>query len=321
MITSIKEVLKKKTKESPTEEVITVENLTKKYDDRVVLNDVSFSLKRGEILGVLGSNGAGKTTLLETIEGLRTLDQGKVSVLGYNQKTQSKEIQNKLGIQLQKTSLFDNLSVYENLKLYSNLYGKKHNIDELLEDVGLIEHKKKLLKKLSGGQFQKLKLCLSLLNIPEILFLDEPSTGLDPAARSTIWRRIKQLKEDGCSIILTTHYMEEAHELCDRVMILHGGTFVANDTPSNLIEKLGYPKKIILKLEEETDTSFWNGYNYKEIGDEVFISTSDYSQDLSSILHKVNKHNKTLSNIGIQEANLEDVFLELTEQQIITESE
>ncbi|WP_051947382.1 ABC transporter ATP-binding protein [Muricauda sp. MAR_2010_75] len=308
-------IIKEDSLENPkVEEVIQVRNVFKHYSGTMVLNDVSFTLRKGEILGILGPNGAGKTTLLETIEGLRHLEKGEIRVLGYDQRRQSKEIQNQLGIQLQKTSLFDRLSVRENLHLYSRLYGQKHKINDLLEEVGLLQHAKTMAKDLSGGQFQKLKLCLALLNNPKILFLDEPSTGLDPTARSTVWKRIRELKQKGCSIIMTTHYMEEAHELCERIIILHDGKLVANNSPENLINQLGYPRKIILKFKERLLPSFWNGFHAKNVGDEIVISTHDYSNDLRKILEMTSQQNKTINSIRIQEANLEDVYLELTQQ-------
>jgi ABC-2 type transport system ATP-binding protein len=299
--------------------VISVDNLTKSYSNKTILKNISFKLKEGEILGIIGHNGAGKTTLLETIEGLRKLDEGEITVLDNNIRTHSKSIQKKLGVQLQQTSLFEGLTVRENLKLYSGLYGKKHNIDKLLGEFDLLEHSKTLAKNLSGGQFQKLKLCLSLVNSPDILFLDEPTTGLDPSSRRGVWSRIKTLQKNGCSIILTTHYMEEALSLCDRIIFIHQGKIIANDTPENLIKMLGFSRTIILDTSSKIDDNWFKEFPHKNYGDKIFISSREVTVELRRILEIVKDKKINLQNIHIQEANLDDVYMHLTNERLIIE--
>lgn len=299
--------------------VIVVQNLTKSYSTKTIFDDISFELKKGEVLGILGPNGAGKTTLLECIEGLRKLDSGEVYVLGQDIRSYSKTIQNKIGVQLQQTSLFEGLTVSENLKLYSRLYGKKHNIKELLEEVGLLEQSKTLAKNLSGGQFQKLKLCLSLLNSPKILFLDEPTTGLDPSARSSIWSRIKGLQKQGSSIILTTHYMEEATALCDRIIIIHEGKIIANDTPENLIKMLGFSRTIILDMKTGIKDELFQDFPHKIHDNKIYISSKEAAKDLSLILEIIQQNQINLQNIQIHEANLDDVYRYLTNHRLTSE--
>lgn len=292
--------------------VIIVKNLCKSYGDRIVLDNLSFNLDEGEAVGILGPNGAGKTTLLETIEGLRKIDAGEVTVLGEDITKNSKRIQRLIGIQLQKTSLFDNISVEETVYLYSKLYNQNKSTNELLDEVDLLSQKNIYVQNLSGGQFQRLKLCLALINNPKILFLDEPTTGLDPSARSLIWEKITNLKMKGTSIVLTTHYMEEAQALCGRIIILHQGKFIANDTLHNLLKQLDFPRMFILETKSKINESWFSKFDYEIYKDEIYIRSKCTNNDLEDILKiaKINKIN--ISNISIHEANLEDVFMKLT---------
>lgn len=294
------------------EEVIRVDNLTKSYNNRVILDNLSFSLSKGESLGILGSNGAGKTTLLETIEGLRTVDKGSVRVLGKDIVTDYKMIQNRIGVQLQKTSLFGDLSVEQNVHLYANLYRNKTDIRILLKDFDLEKQRKTEVKNLSGGQFQRLNLCIAMINNPAILFLDEPTTGLDPSARLILWDKISNLKKQGTSIILTTHYMEEAQNLCDRIIIIHKGKFVANDTPENLIRNLKAPKFIILKIDGNIPMHCFHGYNTHIYKNALYFKSTEPEKELIGILRIVEKEQIAVQNISIHEANLEDVYMEIT---------
>lgn len=301
------------------EEVIKVENLTKLYNDKVILDNLSFSLARGESLGILGSNGAGKTTLLETIEGLRTVDKGSVIVLGKNIVTDYKTIQNRIGVQLQKTSLFEELSVQQNICLYANLYENKTDINLLLKEFDLEKQRKIEVKNLSGGQFQRLNLCIAMINRPAILFLDEPTTGLDPSARLILWNKISKLKKEGTSIILTTHYMEEAQNLCDRIIIIHKGKFVANDTCENLIKNLKAPKFIILKIEGDVPKDCFDGYKIHIYKNALYFKSSEPEKELIGILKIVEKEQINVENISIHEANLEDVYMEITKVKLENE--
>lgn len=297
-------------------DVIKVSNLTKTYNGKKVLDNLSFNLLAGESLGVLGSNGAGKTTLLETIEGLRSIDSGNVWLLGKDIIKHHKSVQENIGIQLQKNSLFGDLTVKQNIRLYANLYNKSDSIESLIDDFDLTRQKSIVVKNLSGGQFQRLNLCIAMINNPAILFLDEPTTGLDPKARIILWEKIKQLKSKGTSVVLTTHYMEEAQALCDRIIVLHKGKFIANDSPSNLIKKLSMPKVVIVELSETPNAEMFNGYDTEIQNNTIHFRSNNPEKDLVQILNLIDKNNAEILNIKIQEASLEDVYLEMTNTQL-----
>src|SRR5581483_9442604 len=208
---------------------VQVKGLCKSYGPTVALAGIDLEVRRGEIFGVLGSNGAGKTTLIETLEGLRKPDAGEVSVLGFDPDRDLDAIKAAIGIQLQATSFYRKLTVFEVLKQFSSYYRKHRNLDELLTKVSLNEKRDSYTGDLSGGQRQRLAIALALVNDPEILFLDEPTTGLDAAIRRQLWHTIGQLRLDGKTVVLTTHYIEEAERLCDRVLIIEAGKAVALD--------------------------------------------------------------------------------------------
>ncbi|MQF96739.1 MAG: ATP-binding cassette domain-containing protein [SAR202 cluster bacterium] len=218
--------------------IINVENLVKKYDKFTAVNGVDFQVKQGEIFGLLGPNGAGKTTTVEILEGLRKATSGIASIDGIDVSKNSNGVKKIIGVQLQECSFFDKLTLYEIIEMFSVLYSTTADIDSILEKVGLIEKKKSYYKPLSGGQKQRLSIAVALVNNPKVLFLDEPTTGLDPQARRNMWDLISEIKKDGKTIILTTHYMEEAEILCDRVAIIDSGEIVKIDSPKNLIAEL-----------------------------------------------------------------------------------
>jgi ABC-2 type transport system ATP-binding protein len=221
--------------------VIKVSNLKKAYDEVQAVNGVSFSVRRGEIFGLLGPNGAGKSTTLSIVEGLLQADAGTVNVLGLNGNQNAGEIKQKIGVQLQRTSLLPDLTVIEQIMLFSQLYGQQISHSQALtqlERVGLEKKADAFPAKLSGGQQQRLALALALVNNPEIVFLDEPTTGLDPQSRRALWEIIYNLKENEKTVILTTHYMEEAEALCHRVGIIDHGKIIALDTPGDLVNQL-----------------------------------------------------------------------------------
>lgn len=221
---------------------IEVNQLVKTYPGVTAVNDLSFSVYQGEIFGLLGPNGAGKSSTLSMIEGLRQPDTGDIKVLGFDALTQPIQVKKRIGVQLQSTSLLPDLTALAQVRLFAQLYG--HNISKetavsLLEQVGLAEKSAALPSKMSGGQQQRLALALALVNDPEIIFLDEPTAGLDPQSRRTLWELIKTMQAQGRTVVLTTHYMEEAQALCDRVGIIDHGQLIALDSPQSLIEK--YP--------------------------------------------------------------------------------
>ena len=218
--------------------ILDVQNLTKKYGTLVAVQDVSFQVFRQEIFGILGPNGAGKTTTLEMIETLRPMDAGKVLLNGLNVQTDPQRVKQSIGVQLQSSSFFDKLSLSELLMLFGELYKRTIDPMNLLHDVELQDKSTARVNQLSGGQKQRFSIAAALVNDPVVLFLDEPTTGLDPQARRHLWQVIRRIREEGKTIVLTTHYMDEAEELCDRVAIMDAGKIVELAPPHDLISKL-----------------------------------------------------------------------------------
>jgi ABC-2 type transport system ATP-binding protein len=218
--------------------ILEVQNLSKRYGNLVAVNDISFQVYRQEIFGILGPNGAGKTTTLEMIETLRPMDAGSVFVNGIDIRKDPHRVKQSIGVQLQSSSFFDKLSLTELLVLFGELYGRRINPMQLLQDVELQDKSRAQVTQLSGGQKQRFSIAAALVNEPAVLFLDEPTTGLDPQARRHLWDVIRRIRSEGKTIVLTTHYMEEAEELCDRVAIMDYGKIIALDQPQNLISKL-----------------------------------------------------------------------------------
>jgi ABC-2 type transport system ATP-binding protein len=226
--------------------IIQVKNLSKSYGDFKAVKSVSFDVNKQEVFGILGPNGAGKTTTIEMMEGLRQIDAGDIKIDGIDVDRDPEKVKEILGIQLQSSEYFENLNLIEILGLFGEFYNSNIKPKDLLEKVELSSKAKSEVDELSGGQKQRLSVALALVNDPKILFLDEPSTGLDPQARRHMWRLIKSLQDEGRTIILTTHYMEEAEVLCDRVAIMDEGEVLVIDTPQTLIENLlkkGFKKK------------------------------------------------------------------------------
>ncbi|MBT5320172.1 MAG: ABC transporter ATP-binding protein [Chloroflexi bacterium] len=213
-------------------------DLRKRYDDIQAVDGISFEVYPGEVFGMLGPNGAGKTTTVEILEGMREPDTGQALINGIDVSKHPTEVKRIIGVQLQANAFFDRLTLSELLKLFGTLYGQKVSPGELLDRVGLGDRGKSQFVKLSGGQKQRFSIAAALVNKPVVMFLDEPSTGLDPQARRNMWDLIKGLKADGTTVVLTTHYMEEAEELCDRVAIVDSGRIVALDTPLSLVDQL-----------------------------------------------------------------------------------
>ena len=221
-----------------TETIIRVIDLTKHYPEIKAVNGISFDVYRGEIFGLLGPNGAGKTTTLEIIETLRKKTSGEVWVAGYSVDKNADAIKQCIGVQLQAANYYPNLSLNQLLDLFEGLYNTTVNKKEILELVGLQDRGKSKYKALSGGQKQRFSLATTLINNPQIVFLDEPTTGLDPQARRNLWDLIRNIRAGGATVVITTHYMDEAETLCDRVAIIEKGKIISLDTPSNLIDKL-----------------------------------------------------------------------------------
>lgn len=230
--------------------IIEVQNLTKSYGKLKAVQGISFEVKKGEIFGILGPNGAGKTTTLEMIEGLRPIDSGEVSIDSLDVKDDPNKVKSVIGVQLQSSSFFDYLKLTELLEFFGSLYQRKVDAMEILREVELTEKAKAQVKTLSGGQKQRFSIASALVNEPKVLFLDEPTTGLDPQARHHLWGLIEKIRDAGKTVVITTHYMDEAEVLCDRVAIMDGGKIIKLDTPDNLVDRLikkGFKKKKIEK--------------------------------------------------------------------------
>ncbi len=232
------------------ESIIKVDKLVKTYDGNNVVDGVSFEVKKGEIFGILGPNGAGKTTTLEMLEALRPIDGGVATIDGIDVAKKPKDIKNIIGIQLQSTAFYDKLTLREQLKMFGSLYGRTVDTEALLAKVQLTEKAKNYVEQLSGGQKQRFAIASTLVNNPKVLFLDEPTTGLDPQARRNLWDLIKEIRDEGITILLTTHYMDEAELLCDRLAIMDSGKIITIDTPHNLIQQLlarGFKKEQVVE--------------------------------------------------------------------------
>ena len=218
--------------------IILVDGLTKRYGHLVAVANVSFSVFKGEVFGILGPNGAGKTTTIEILEGLRRPDCGKAQVNGIDVARDPQKVKAIIGVQLQTSAFFDGLSLVEILQVFGSLYRTAVDAKALLQEVGLSEKSRSQYRQLSGGQQQRFSIAAALVNNPLVMFLDEPTSGLDPQARRHLWELVKRFKAQGTTIVLTTHYMEEAEELCDRVAIIDGGRIIALDSPEALINRL-----------------------------------------------------------------------------------
>jgi len=303
---------------------IVVKNLFKQYGDLVAVKDVSFEVNKGEVFGLLGENGAGKTTTLEIVEGLRTATSGSVEVLGHDIATDQAAIKEKIGVQLQSSAYYAFLTLREILNLFATFYGRAINADELLESVALSEKANSYVTQLSGGQKQRFSIVASLVNDPEVVFLDEPTTGLDPFARRNLWELIVDIKKRGKTVILTTHYLEEAEILCDRVAIMNRGEIIAMDKTNQLVERAKYPYRLIF---EPTKNAREAQAKLEKIGTvqedpqkqtnvEVLLSSQSHLNDALDIV-------RTTAPIGlvVRPASLEDVFIELTGKRLHIEEE
>lgn len=300
------------------EEVIQVEGLSKRYGSLIAVDNISFTVYRNEIFGILGPNGAGKTTALEVIEGLQRPTSGRTLVLGADTHRDTAAVKERIGVQLQSSAYFDYLTLHEILTLFRSFYRRRVLPGELLGRVGLLDKSGTMLRKLSGGQKQRFTVAASLVNDPEVVILDEPTTGLDPQARRNLWEIIRQVRSDGKTVILTTHYMEEAQTLCDRVAIMDMGRIVALDTPVNLLRKLDSPYVVKLVTSrplapheaEALGCSPANSLTGNDLSYE--LRASNAPQDLARVLEWAASRDVTLEHLEVVPATLEDVFLELT---------
>jgi len=301
--------------------IIQVEGLSKTYGITKAVDDISFEVRAGEIFGMVGPNGAGKTTTIEIIEGLRQADGGNVRVLGLDPVYEERQLRPLLGVQLQQANLPENIKVWEALDLYASFYSRILDWQELLERLGLNEKRNSTFRKLSGGQKQRLFIALALLNDPQLIFLDELTTGLDPQARHTIWDLVRDLRKQGKTVFLTTHLMEEAERLCDRVAILDHGKIVAIDTPVDLIASLEIGGRVVFSVDggwsPEKMASLPGVTRVENKGDKIVVSgrmngSNGYAPLVTEVVNTLTAEGIRFSNLRTEQPNLEDAFLSLT---------
>ena len=297
---------------------IRVEGLVKRYGSFTAVDQVSFTVNRGEIFGILGPNGAGKTTILEIIEGLQAPTEGRVTVLDLDISRHRNEVKARIGVQLQSSAYFDYLSLQEILSLLGTFYPKRIPPQTLLEQVGLLDKAGSYVKHLSGGQVQRFTVAASLINDPELIILDEPTTGLDPQARRNIWALIREIHQRGVTVVLTTHYMEESEDLCDRLAIMDRGCLLAVDTPRNLINRLKSAYTVKLALDQpltEGQVASLNGtveFVQELDGNAYLLRLKGGPSSLGKVLDEMVRSDINLERLEIAPVTLEDVFLELT---------
>jgi len=277
---------------------IVVRELSKSYGSVEALRGISFDVAQGEVFGLLGPNGAGKTTTVEILEGYRDRDGGEASVLGYDPGSGSRELRERIGVVLQQSELSPNLTVRETHQMFGGYFANPRDVDEVVELVGLGEKRDARVKTLSGGQKRRLDLGVALVGNPALVFLDEPTTGFDPAARRAAWEMIRALRSLGTTILLTTHYLDEAQQLADRVAVLRGGEIVRQGTPSELI-----------------GDSRVTEIRYRRDGELVVVESSDPVRDLNELTSQALAEGTELGQLEVRRATLEDVYLELVDEE------
>ncbi|MEV4197174.1 ABC transporter ATP-binding protein [Micromonospora globbae] len=294
--------------------VIEVTNLHKRYGDLVAVDDVSFAVEAGEIFGILGPNGAGKTTTVECVAGLRVPDGGAVSVLGLDPRRDPRRLRERVGVQLQESQLPDRLRVGEALELYASFYREPADPAELIDRLGLGDKRKTAYKNLSGGQKQRLSVALALVGNPEVAILDELTTGLDPQARRDTWALIEQVRDTGVTIVLVTHFMEEAERLCDRVAVIDRGRVVALDSPAGLVSRVAPEQRIRFRpsapLDDRLLTELPEVTAVHRSGSQVVVTgTGDVLHAVTSVLAR---NQIVAAELRLEQSTLDDAFVELT---------
>ncbi len=301
--------------------IVEVEDLRKNYGNVKAVDGVSFKIKKGSIFTLLGPNGAGKTTTLEIIEGLRIPDSGNIKIFGKEVKRVGREEKELIGVSLQETQLISHLTVREILSMFRSFYRKGLKVEDVLKFINLEDKAKSHVDKLSGGQKQRLAIGLALVNDPELLFLDEPTTGLDPQARKSVWDLLLQLKGQGKTIVLTTHYMEEAEFLADWVCIMDYGKIIIEGTPEDLIKSIGGESVIEVDVEEnhfflDRLKELEINYTYNPKHGRLLVKTNYVLETIDRILKVAKEYSVKVRNEIIRQPNLEDVFLTLTGKQL-----
>jgi len=288
----------------------------KRYGDVEAVRGVSFSVEEGEVFGLLGPNGAGKTSTVEVMEGLRVPDGGRISVCGIDPQKNPTGLKHEIGATLQSTSLPDKLKVGEALRLFAGFYKRTRNPDDLLKRFGLEEKRNAFYNQLSGGQKQRLALAMALVNDPRVLFLDEPTAGLDPQVRREIYDIIEELKREKKTIVLTTHYIEEAEKLCDRVAIVDHGKVIATGTPRQLKERSGNTTRIEVRLAKPASNGVLKTLDgvvdVRQLADVYVLHCQKTAPAIVALVKHLEAENNELVSLEIATPSLEDVFIELT---------
>jgi len=296
--------------------ILQVENLEKRYEDVHAVRGVSFAVAEGEVFGLLGPNGAGKTSTIEVLEGLRVPDGGRVSVCGLDPQKNPNELKHEIGAALQSTSLPDKIRVVEAVRLFASFYQRRRKPEELLKRFGLEEKRNAFYSQLSGGQKQRLALAIALVNDPKVLFLDEPTAGLDPQVRREIYDIIEELKAQKKTIVLTTHYIEEAERLCDRVAIVDHGKVIAEGTPRELKQRSGDTTRVEVRLAKPTANgslkSLDGVVDAREVDGAYVLHCQRTAPAIVSLVKHLDAEQNELVSLEIATPSLEDVFIELT---------
>ncbi|HET9235003.1 MAG TPA: ABC transporter ATP-binding protein, partial [Candidatus Eisenbacteria bacterium] len=290
--------------------------LIKRYGELVAVAGIDLDARAGSCLGLLGPNGAGKTTTIEVLEGLLPPNQGEVRVLGHTWKENGPEIRERIGVQLQETRLPDKLTPFETLRLFRSFYTRGRTPDEVLEIVGLTEKRNVRSVNMSGGQRQRLALGCALISRPEVLFLDEPTTGLDPQGRRRVWEIVEEFQKEGGTVLLTTHYMDEAERLADDLVILDHGKVIASGSPRSIIQSLGAEGIISFALADGVDSLDYSGLpgvlSVRSDTDRVELTVRESHETVPALLDFLRARNLRLAHLNTHPPTLEDVFVSLT---------
>ena len=291
--------------------------LVKRFTDVTAVNGLNLEIFAGECFGLLGPNGAGKTTTVEILEGLTPADEGTVELLGQHWNTgDDRALRERIGVQLQETQLAEKVTVTETLRLFRSFYERGHSVEEVIRTVALEEKRDARVGKLSGGQKQRLAVACALVSDPELLFLDEPTTGLDPQARLSLWDVVEKFRAGGGTILLTTHYMEEATRLCDRVAIMDHGQVIALGTPAELIESLGADQIIQFSVTKTVSDDALKSLpavnDLRKRGDDYELTVAEIGVALPALLAEIKRQQSELVTLTTHQATLEDVFVSLT---------
>lgn len=301
----------------PAAAAIEVDSLRKTYGRLAAVDGISFEVGHGEIFGMLGRNGAGKTTTIECLEGLRTHDDGGIRVLGLDPRRDGYELREKIGVQLQQSSLPDDMKVWEAIDLFASYYRKPMPWTPLLERLGIADKRNARFAKLSGGQKQRLFIALALINDPDLVFLDELTTGLDPHARRSMWDLVRDIRQRGKTVFLTTHFMEEAEQLCDRVLVMDRGRILALDSPANLIRGLQAETRLLFIADRDFDPAPLRslpGVTRVTKNGERFEVSGTGERLICIVVNALDEAGVRFRDLRTQQPDLEDVFLTMTRE-------